>query len=131
MQRMTRQRAAIEQLLSELDEFRSAQQLHDDLRKSGNTIGLATVYRTLQQMAEAKEVDVVRGADGEALYRRCTGWEHHHHLICRECNKAVEISSKIVERWVHEVANQHDFTEVQHAADMIGLCKECAAKKKA
>lgn len=129
MQRMTKQRAAIELQLSETDQFRSAQQLHDDLRSTGQTIGLATVYRTLQSMADAGEVDVVRGADGESLYRRCIGFEHHHHLICRECNKTVEISSDAIERWVAEVSRENGFTDVHHTADLIGLCTECAAKQ--
>lgn len=126
MQRMTRQRAAIEKLLSELNDFRSAQQLHDDLRQAGNAIGLATVYRTLQAMAENKEVDVLRSPDGETLYRRCTGWEHHHHLICRQCNKTVEIESQVFEGWVRSVAADHGFVEVDHTADLIGLCTDCA-----
>ena len=45
--RATRQRAAISALLENLDEFRSAQELHDELRRGGEGIGLTTVYRTL------------------------------------------------------------------------------------
>ena len=48
---MTRQRAAVGALLERTDDFRSAQQLHESLRDSGDTIGLATVYRTLQALA--------------------------------------------------------------------------------
>ena len=46
--RSTRQRTAVNEILGELEEFRTAQQLHDELRRSGNSIGLTTVYRTLQ-----------------------------------------------------------------------------------
>ena len=51
--RSTRQRAAISSLLETLDEFRSAQELHDELRRRGENIGLTTVYRALQSMAAA------------------------------------------------------------------------------
>ena len=46
--RSTRQRAAISALLENVEEFRSAQELHDELRRRGEGIGLTTVYRTLQ-----------------------------------------------------------------------------------
>ncbi|WP_205635005.1 Fur family transcriptional regulator, partial [Mycolicibacterium elephantis] len=58
--RSTRQRAAIAALLDKVDEFRSAQELHDELRRRGEGIGLTTVYRTLQQMAAAGIVDTLR-----------------------------------------------------------------------
>ncbi|OKL47787.1 transcriptional repressor [Boudabousia liubingyangii] len=123
---MTRQRAAIEKQLSETDQFRSAQQLHDDLRDAGHVIGLATVYRTLQSMANDKEVDVARNDDGEAMYRRCIAFEHHHHLICRNCNKTVEIASEEIEQWVRSVADHYGYTDVEHIADLTGLCQDCS-----
>ena len=58
--RSTRQRAAISALLETLDDFRSAQELHDELRRRGENIGLTTVYRTLQSMAAAGMVDTLR-----------------------------------------------------------------------
>ncbi|MBV7363903.1 transcriptional repressor [Actinomycetaceae bacterium TAE3-ERU4] len=128
MQRMTRQRAAIEKQLAETDQFKSAQNLHDDLKANGHTIGLATVYRTLQSMALAGEVDVVRTEEGEAMYRRCIGYEHHHHLICRECNKTVEISSEAIEKWVQAVAAEYGYVDVEHTADLVGCCTQCAER---
>ena len=60
---------------------RSAQELHDELRRRGENIGLTTVYRTLQSLASSGLVDTVRTDTGEAAYRRCSGNEHHHHLV--------------------------------------------------
>ena len=68
--RMTRQRSAVAQALEGSTDFRSAQQLHEALRATGDGIGLATVYRTLQQLAECGQFDVLRTADGESVYRR-------------------------------------------------------------
>src|ERR1700749_3188556 len=68
--RSTRQRAAVSALLAEVDDFQSAQQLHDRLKHRGDSVGLTTVYRTLQSLADAGAVDVVRTDDGEAVYRR-------------------------------------------------------------
>ena len=78
--RATRQRSAITAMLEDIPEFRSAQELHDELRRRGETIGLTTVYRTLQSLAEADAVDVLRTETGEAIYRRCSSG-HHHHLV--------------------------------------------------
>lgn len=80
--RSTRQRAAVAAALDEVDEFRSAQELHDVLKHRGDSVGLTTVYRTLQSLADAGEVDVLRTTEGEAVYRRCSTGDHHHHLVC-------------------------------------------------
>ncbi|GAB2987949.1 MAG TPA: Fur family transcriptional regulator [Actinotalea caeni] len=128
MQRMTRQRAALAELLDATPDFRSAQQLHQMLAESGRPVGLATVYRTLQAMAEAGDVDVLRIEDGEALYRRCAHG-HHHHLVCRECGTAVELTGDVVERWATRIAQEHDFVEVEHTAELVGTCRDCAARR--
>ena len=67
----TRQRAAVSAMLDRLDDFRSAQEIHDQLRRAGEGIGLTTVYRSLQALADGGEVDVLRTGSGEAVYRRC------------------------------------------------------------
>ena len=88
--RATRQRAAISALLENIADFRSAQELHDELRKRGEGIGLTTVYRTLQSMAAAGQVDTLRTDTGESVYRLCSQ-HHHHHLVCRICGSSVEV----------------------------------------
>ena len=67
--RSTRQRAAVASALDNLDDFRTAQEIHQELRTSGEAVGLTTVYRTLQALADSREVDVLRTADGETAYR--------------------------------------------------------------
>ena len=122
--RSTPQRAAVNDILGELAEFRTAQQLHDELRRQGNRIGLTTVYRTLQGLADTGDVDVIRTGDGEAAYRRCsTG--HHHHLVCRSCGRAVEVSGPAVEHWANAVAAEHGFSDVSHDLEIFGTCANC------
>ena len=106
--------------------FRSAQQLHDQLRDDDTQVGLATVYRALQSLAEAEEVDVIHSSENEALYRICPTTEHHHHLVCRSCRHSVEVDSLDVERWTHRVADQHGFTSTSHVVELFGLCEDCA-----
>ncbi len=127
--RSTRQRAAVAAALAEVDEFRSAQELHDMLKHRGDSVGLTTVYRTLQSLADAGEVDVLRTSDGEAVYRRCSTDDHHHHLVCRLCGKAVEVEGPAVEKWAESVARDHGFTDVGHTVEIFGTCDECTAAR--
>lgn len=122
--RRTRQRAAISTLLGEIDDFRTAQQIHDLLRGREEAVGLTTVYRTLQAMAEAGEVDVIR-VDSEQLFRRCRTLSHHHHLVCRNCGHTVEIVGSAVEQWARTTAEEHGFRDVDHEIEIFGLCGRC------
>ena len=123
-QRRTRQRAAVDQILSHLEEFRTAQQIHDVLRQQGDSVGLTTVYRTLQAMVESGELDALRTDDGETAYRRCSQG-HHHHLVCRSCGRTVEVSGPAVERWASAVADEHGFRDVSHDLEIFGTCGAC------
>ncbi|MEV6262240.1 transcriptional repressor [Streptomyces sp. NPDC051784] len=127
--RSTRQRAAVAAALDEVDEFRSAQELHDVLKHRGDSVGLTTVYRTLQSLADAGEVDVLRTGDGEAVYRRCSTDDHHHHLVCRTCGKAVEVEGPAVEQWAENIAAQHGYVNVAHTVEIFGTCADCAGAK--
>jgi Fur family ferric uptake transcriptional regulator len=123
--RSTRQRAAVSALLDRLDDFRSAQEIHEELRRCGEGIGLTTVYRTLQGLADSGEVDVLRIDTGEAVYRRCETAHHHHHLVCRGCGTAVEVDGPAVEDWAGQVAAEHGFSDISHTVEVFGLCRGC------
>ena len=125
IQRVTRQRTAVAEALIALDDFRSAQQLHEYLRAHGDSIGLATVYRTLQSLAEAHQVDVIRTGEGESLYRRCERREHHHHLVCRSCGATVEIDGPSVESWASRIGAAHGFSDIEHTIELFGTCEAC------
>lgn len=125
--RPTRQRAAVAAVLAEVSDFRSAQDLHAMLRERGDSVGLATVYRTLQSLADAGAVDSLRRDDGEVIYRRCsTG--HHHHLVCRSCGLTVEVEGPTVERWSATVAAENGFVDVAHTLEVFGTCGTCVQR---
>ena len=126
--RNTRQRAEILAMLDEATDFQSAQQVYHELRARGAKVGLTTVYRNLQILAEADEVDTMRLPSGEQLYRRCGRPSHHHHLMCRECGATVEIAGPTIERWAEKVAEEHGYAEVSHTIDLFGLCPKCARR---
>ena len=125
-QRSTRQRAAVMEALAAVDDFRSAQEIHAWLRDNASPVGLTTVYRTLQALADAREVDALRTAEGETLYRRCASNAHHHHLVCRQCGRTLEVEGPAVESWADQVAIQHGFADVSHTLEIFGTCRACA-----
>lgn len=127
--RSTWQFGAIRAALEAKDSFVSAQSLHRSLHDEGSTIGLATVYRGLNKLAEAGEADLLH-LDGESLYRACSH-AHHHHLICRECGATVEVRADAVETWAKQVAAEHGYADPSHRVDVFGVCPACQAKRNA
>jgi len=131
MQRMTKQRQAVLDELTRVSDFRSAQQIFEDLHSQGQRVGLATVYRSLQGLAEDGRVDTLRSSEGEVLYRSCASDHHHHHLVCRECGFTEEIEQSQIESWVSAVAADHGFSDVEHSLELFGLCASCREKESA
>ncbi len=125
--RNTRQRNEVLALLDEESGFRTPYQLHMLLVARGAKVGLTTVYRTLQLLVDAGEVDVTRLPGGEQLFRRCSREQHHHHLVCRGCGATIEVRGPAVERWADRVAAQHGYVEVSHTLEIFGTCARCAA----
>jgi Fur family ferric uptake transcriptional regulator len=125
-ERSTRQKRALAAILEGSEGFRSAQDLFTELRSNGENVGLTTVYSQLRALADAGEIDALRGEDGETRYRRCDTDHHHHHLICRVCGRTVEVEGPEVERWATRVAADHGFVDVVHTLEVLGTCHECA-----
>lgn len=123
MKRNTKQREEVWRALERNPGFVSAQELHQALRDLGSTIGLATVYRTLNALADEGNVDALT-REGENLYRACSPG-HHHHIICRECGLTKEIEASAVESWAKAVAVEHGYADPQHIVDIFGTCGAC------
>lgn len=123
--RPTRQRAAIASALEQAGGFLTAQEIHHTLKGREGRVGLTTVYRTLQVLADAGEIDVVRNDEGEILYRRCVREDHHHHLVCRRCGASVEVENPEVEKWAETVGKEYGFDDVTHTLEVYGLCRSC------
>lgn len=124
--RSTNQRATITGALAEMNQFVSAQDLHGHLRQRGSTVGLATVYRALQDLVVGGSADSLRNESGEVLYRHCNQPTHHHHLVCRSCGRTEEIDAPNIEKWARTVADTFGYVEVDHQIELFGICAECA-----
>lgn len=122
--RPTRQREAILRLLDRERSFHTVRELHLRLYERGERIGLATIYRTLQRLASTGDVDVVYGPGPEAMYRRCSG-DRHHHLVCRMCRLAIEITTSPIDSWTAAMSEEHGFVDISQAVELVGTCRTC------
>jgi len=123
--RMTPQKIEVRNALRDSSGFVSAQALHSTLVAAGSRIGLATVYRALNELVAAGTADTLQSPSGETMFRGCATSGHHHHLICRQCGVAVEVHSEAVEDWARASAREHGFVDVGHVLDIYGLCSNC------
>lgn len=126
--RTTRQRTAVVETLQDLDKFVPAKTIHAELEARGEKVGLTTVYRTLQSLADIHAVDVLQTPEGETLYRHCLTDHHHHHLVCTECGRSVEVEGGPVEKWAELIAARYGYQLVAHDAEVYGVCRACQAR---
>ena len=126
MSRKTEQRAAILDALSASDRAVTAQELHGEL----DGVGLATVYRNLQRLAEEGTAEALRRDNGEQAFLICGGG-HHHHLTCRVCGRVERVRDCRLDDWAAAVAAEHGFGEVEHHAELVGVCDACVGAQKA
>lgn len=121
--RSTAQKLAIRDALEEAPGFVSAAQLHRRLNDRGSSVGLATVYRHLNALAESGHADTVTAPSGQ-LFRACAPGGHHHHLVCESCGRAAEIDPP-GEEWIVAAADRHGFTVSRHVLEVFGFCGDC------
>ena len=123
--RPTRQRLEVlEELARERDDV-TAQALWRRLReRRGSHVGLATVYRTLALLHEKGVIDSLSHHGTEHCYRLCAD-THHHHLLCSQCHRVVEVDECGLGEWLDEVSARHGFVATDHRVEIVGLCAGC------
>ncbi len=126
--RNTKQRTAVIEVLRDLDNFASAKIIYRELQDREHSVGLTTVYRTLQSLSEIHAVDELHMPGGETLYRHCDSEGHHHHLVCTRCGRTEEIEGGPVEKWASSIASKFDFELTGHDAEVFGVCADCRKK---
>jgi Fur family transcriptional regulator, ferric uptake regulator len=104
----------------------SARDLEERMRAGGRDVGRATIYRSLEQLAELHLVTRVDVGDGTARYEpRHAGGEHHHHLICDTCGEVKPFEDEGLERAVRRLSEQVDFRVDEHDIVLHGACERC------
>jgi len=122
--RATPQRVRVlDELLRERNDV-TAQQLHDRLRGHGQRIGLATVYRALDALAEAGVVEPLSHFRDALCYRVCRDG-HHHHLVCTQCHSVVELHDCELEEPLAHAAAEYGFVATSHHLEVTGVCSAC------
>jgi Fur family transcriptional regulator, ferric uptake regulator len=124
--RGTTQRSAVLATLGSSGRFRTAQEIYSELRQSGARVGLTTVYRHLQKLADSGVIHAVQTASRQTAYRQCSTSAPHHHLICEGCGAGVEITGGEMDGWVESQATRLGYTNVSHSLEIRGLCPACA-----
>jgi Fur family ferric uptake transcriptional regulator len=105
----------------------SAQEIHDRLRASGRRVGIASVYRALELLAERRLVQRVDVGEGVARFEAAGAGEHHHHLVCGDCGRIEAFSDESLERAIRGVADRVRYAVEGHEVLLRGACADCRA----
>ena len=119
-------RETVVELLARQNCCLSAQEIHDRLRKARRPVGIASVYRALETLADLRLVKRVDAGDGIARYEPSTAdGDHHHHLVCRDCGKVEAFSDSRLERAIDRVADGLGYSVEEHEVVLAGVCADC------
>ena len=107
---------------------KSAQEIFDGIREQGGRVGIASVYRALEQLVELDLVQRVELGDGIARFEPShADGDHHHHLVCDDCGKVEPFSDPGLERALEQTASRLAYDMRGHEVVLHGHCDDCRA----
>ena len=119
-------RRTVIELLGRQDCCVTAQEIFDDLRVEGTPVGIASIYRTLEQLTRegfVQRIDVGAGISRfEPLH---ADGEHHHHLVCDDCGKVEAFADPELEAVIHKVERKTGYSVAAHDVVLRGACRDC------
>jgi Fur family transcriptional regulator, ferric uptake regulator len=92
-----------------------------------DSVGRATVYRTLDQLEGLHLVHRVEIGGDAAGYERVDPEQHHHHLVCEECGRLSPFASEALEEAIARISRDAEFEVAAHDVVLRGTCPTCAA----
>ena len=105
---------------------RSAQEIYDGIRAKGGRVGIASVYRALDQLVELNLVQRVELGDGVARFEPSHGGGvHHHHLVCDDCGRVDPFFDPALEQALEGAASRLDYGMRAHEIVLHGSCGDC------
>ena len=122
---VTAQREMVADVLFSSNGHLSADDIDRTLRGRGANVGKATVYRTLDLLAQSGMVTPRDFGEGFRRYERAGGRQHHEHLICIRCHKVIEFVNERLERMKTLIAEEYGFRHHHHRLEIFGTCPEC------
>lgn len=99
--------------------------LYDILKKRGERISLATIYRLIPHLLESGMIRQATRLDGHVTYEHIFGHKPHHHLVCVKCGQIVEFRDERIERLMDEVCKKYDFMPIDQRLGVRGICSAC------
>ena len=104
----------------------SAQEIFDGIRAAGGRVGIASVYRAVDQLADLRLVQRVDIGDGVARYEPAhADGDHHHHLVCDDCGRMEAFSDPALEQALERVAGRLGYEMDAHEVVLHGACGDC------
>lgn len=122
-------RAIVEILIQHNDKHLSSEEIYDLVRENCPEIGLATVYRTMQLLDDVGVISKLNLDDGCIRYEICldkNDSHNHHHLICKNCSKIIEVKEDLLDTIENEIQKHYKFDILDHDVKFYGLCEECS-----
>ncbi len=123
--RVTRQRTLVAESFLETDGHLSIEELHQLIRKRDKNLGLTTVFRTLKALTDCGLARETVLNDGRTRFEHIYKRPHHHHIVCMECDRAIEFVSPEWEQIQEDITSQYGFRPVSHSVRIFGVCREC------
>jgi Fur family ferric uptake transcriptional regulator len=121
-------RLAVIDLLSTQRCALTAPEIAGELRSRGHGVGLATVYRTLELLADMKLVARLDVGQGIARYEPLLpGGDHHHHLVCDHCGRVIPFDDDELEETIDRLTRKVRFQVAEHDVVLHGACRSCRA----
>jgi len=128
--KLTGQRKAIFREVFRIHGHVDADDIVANLKRSGEKVSRATVYRTLELLVDAELVKAVRPGTSQMYYEHAHSGEHHDHLVCVKCSRIFEFYSPEIEETQVRVCREKDFVPNRHTMIIYGTCRNCRRKGK-
>ncbi len=122
--RCTAQRLAVLKALDQTAHHLSAAEVLSTVRQALPKVGLATVYRTLELLADLGLVARVHLEDGCHRYTAASSG-HRHQLICRNCGLVIEFGECALGGLAESIAQRTEFAIEGHWLQLYGRCRDC------
>jgi Fur family peroxide stress response transcriptional regulator len=123
MEKKSKQRQAILEVLQGTKSHPTADWIYDEVRKVIPNISLGTVYRNLKLLSERGEIMEVNMDGSTSRYDACT--DEHCHFRCGQCGRVFDVKEPLTEKLDRKVEQLTGFVVTRHQFEFHGLCTNC------
>jgi Fur family ferric uptake transcriptional regulator len=126
--KITPQRRAIINAIIHRHEHLTPAAIHERVCREYPDIGLVTVYRTLEVLAELGLICEIHAGGNCRSYLMRRPSEHHHHLVCSDCGKVIDFTDCDLGELEHRLSRETSFKISGHLLEFLGQCRKCREK---